>query len=64
MMWFWSGAGIHWWAWFIGFLLTVGFWALVIFLVLSLVRAISVRDGEHVHVAGTRTPRGRLRGVS
>jgi len=48
MMWYWSGAGVHWWGWLIGFVVTVGFWAVVVYLVLSLVRSFGTRDHEHV----------------
>jgi len=47
MMWYWSGSGVHWWEWFIGFLITVGFWALVIFLFLGLIRSFASKNHEH-----------------
>ncbi len=47
MMWYWAGGGIHWWGWFIGLLLTVGFWALVIFLIVSLARSFAPKDHDH-----------------
>ena len=47
MMWYWGGGGIHWWGWFIGFILTVGFWALIIFLIVSLFRSFTPKDHDH-----------------
>jgi putative membrane protein len=47
MMWYWGGGGIHWWGWFIGFVLTVGFWALIIFLIVTLFRSFAPRDHDH-----------------
>jgi putative membrane protein len=47
MMWYWGGGGIHWWGWFIGFVITVGFWALVIFLFLTLIRSFASKEHEH-----------------
>lgn len=47
MMWYWSGGVMHWWGWFIGFVLTVGFWALVIFLIVTLARSFARKDHDH-----------------
>jgi putative membrane protein len=49
MMWYWNNGGIHWWGWFIGVVVTIGFWALIIFLFVSLVRSFASKDHEHVH---------------
>lgn len=46
MMWFWGGAA-HWWVGFLGFLITVLFWGLVVSLIVSLFRANGSKD--HVH---------------
>ena len=56
MMWYWGGGGIHWWGWFIGFILTVGFWALIIFLIVSLFRSSesSRSRASSVSIAGAR----------
>jgi putative membrane protein len=47
MMWYWGGGGVHWWGWFIGFVLTVAFWAFIIFLFISLMRSFATRDHGH-----------------
>lgn len=47
MMWYWGGGALHWWGWFIGFLLTVGFWALIVFLLVTLFRSFAAKDHEH-----------------
>lgn len=47
MMRYWNGGGIHWWGWLIGFLLTVGFWAIVIFLIITLVHSFAPKDHGH-----------------
>lgn len=52
MMWYWSGGAMHWWGWFIGFVITVGFWALIILLVFSFIRSISARDHDHGLLGG------------
>lgn len=46
MMWYWGG-GIHWWGWFIGFVLTVGFWAVVIYFLVTLFRSAGSKEHEH-----------------
>lgn len=48
MMWYWNGGGIHWWGWFVGAILTAGFWGLLIFLVITLGRSFATRDHYHV----------------
>lgn len=47
MIWYWAGGGLHWWGWFVGFVLTIGFWALLIVLVISLFRSISTKGRPH-----------------
>ena len=47
MMWYWNGGGIHWWGWFVGFILTVGFWAVVLFFILSLMRSFATKEHDH-----------------
>lgn len=49
-MWYWGGGGIHWWGWLIGFVLTIGFWALIIFLIVSLFHSFAPRDHDHRRV--------------
>jgi len=46
-MWYWSGGDVHWWGWFIGFVLTVGFWAVVIYFVISFMRSFASKDHGH-----------------
>jgi putative membrane protein len=46
-MWYWGSGGVHWWEWFIGFVFTVGFWAIVIILILSLLRSFAAKDHDH-----------------
>ena len=48
MMWHWGGGGIHWWGWFVGFILTVGFWALFIFLIVSFARSFAAKGHAHL----------------
>ncbi|HLI15330.1 MAG TPA: SHOCT domain-containing protein [Acidimicrobiales bacterium] len=36
MMWYWS-SGVHWWGFLFGFLLTVAFWGVLVWVVLALV---------------------------
>jgi putative membrane protein len=48
-MWYWNGGGIHWWGEFIGSVITVGFWALIIiiFLFLTPIRSFAAKDHDH-----------------
>ena len=45
-MWYWGG-GIHWRGWFIGVVLTIAFWVVMFYLVLSLMRGIGTHDRSH-----------------
>lgn len=47
MMWYWGNSGVHWWGWFIGFLLTIGFWAIVIYIFLNLMRSFAAKGHDH-----------------
>lgn len=47
MMWYWGGGTVHWWGWFIGFLVSLAFWAFIIFLLISVVRSFGSRDHNH-----------------
>jgi len=38
MMWYWTNGGAHWWAWLFSGVGMIVFWALVIWLIASLVR--------------------------
>jgi len=47
MMWYWGNGGVHWWGWFIGFIITVVLWALFIYLIISIMRGFAGRDHRH-----------------
>jgi len=47
MMWYWSSGGVHWWGWFLGFVVTVAFWALLIALFVTIFRSSSPKDHTH-----------------
>lgn len=46
-MWYWGNSGVHWWGWFIGFAITVIFWAFFIYLIISITRGFAGRDHGH-----------------
>lgn len=49
MMWYWGGGSVHWWEWFIGFLISVTFWAFVIYFIVAIMRSFTSRGHDHVH---------------
>jgi hypothetical protein len=47
-MWHWGGGGIHWWGWFIGFLLIGDFGTLSIFLIAPVAHSFAPKDSRPV----------------
>jgi len=60
-MWYWSGGGVHWWGWMIGFVVMVAFWALIVFAIFAFVRSVSSRDHFHAPPAHEEPERALAR---
>lgn len=41
MMWYWSGGGVHWWGWLLGFIGMIAFWGLIVWAVWYFVAGIT-----------------------
>lgn len=65
MMWYWGG-GVHWWAWLLGALAMVAFWAVVIWAVWYFVTGAtrraeqSPRPGDPKRILDHRLARGEI----
>ena len=54
-MWFW-GTGAHWWGWLLGFLITVAFWGVLIWLIVALIASARDRRGPNEGPVGHDDP--------